>query len=281
MYLRYQWSDSRMMPLVFVVDGVAERRCVVQYALEQAGYWVETFATTHALEAAEQQFPSVIIVAVTLPDASGIEFCGRIRSHSVLSETAVILLADNKIDKQNTPIDSGADACVSFPLAPGELVSMVESVLHYTKESSMRSSAAADIFIDSSGMKIAVRGKEITTTILEFRLIDYLARHHGKVFTRDALLDAVWGDLQFVTPRSVDACIRRIRKKLEPDCSAPTFLKTIRGIGYKLEAKPLWARSSDMCNCALCTATRARLSAASRQRTPQPSKVAERPAPPR
>ena len=270
-----------MMPLVFVVDGVTERRCVAQYGLEQAGYSVETFATSHALEAAEQQLPSVIVVAVKLPDASGVEFCREIRSHSLFSETAVILIADNKLDKQNVPIDSGADACVSFPLAPGELVSMVETVLLQGKESSMRSSTAVDIFIDSSAMKIMVRGKEITTTILEFRLIDYLARHHGKVFTRDALLDAVWGDLQFVTPRSVDACIRRIRKKLEPDCSAPTFLKTIRGIGYKLEAKPLWARSSDICHCALCTATRARLSAASRQRTPETSRVAVRPAPPR
>jgi len=270
-----------MMPLVFVVDGVAERRCVVQYALEQAGYSVETFATSHALEAAEQQFPSVIVVAIKLPDVSGVEFCRRIRSHNVLSGTAVILIADTKIDKQHVPIDSGADACVSFPLAPGELVGTVETVLLQSKESSMRSSAAVDIFIDSSAMKIAVRGKEITTTILEFRLIDYLARHHGKVFTRDALLDAVWGDLQFVTPRSVDACIRRIRRKLEPDCSAPTFLKTIRGIGYKLEAKPLWARSNDMCHCALCTATRARLNAASRQRTPPPEKVTVRPATPR
>lgn len=270
-----------MMPLVFVVDGVAERRCVAQYALEQAGYSVETFATTHALEAAEQQLPSVIVVAVKLPDASGVEFCRKIRSDSVLFETAVILIADNKIDKQNVPIDSGADACVSFPLAPGELVGMVEAVLLQGKESSMRSSAAVDIFIDSSAMKILVRDKEITTTILEFRLIDYLARHHGKVFTRDALLDAVWGDLQFVTPRSVDACIRRIRKKLEPDSSAPTFLKTIRGIGYKLEAKPLWARSNDICHCALCTATRARLSASSRQRTPETPRVAVRPAPSR
>ena len=89
-----------MMPLVFVVDGVAERRCVAQYALEQAGYSVETFATTHALEAAEQQLPSFIVVAIKLPDASGVEFCRRIRAHSVLSETAVILIADNKMDKQ-------------------------------------------------------------------------------------------------------------------------------------------------------------------------------------
>jgi DNA-binding response OmpR family regulator len=265
-----------MMPLVFVVDGVTERRCVVQYALEQAGYSVETFATTRALEAAEQQFPPAIIVASKLPDGSGVEFCRRIRSHAVLSPTAVVLIADNKIDKQNVAIDSGADACLSFPLAPGELVSMVESVLRRARESSMRSSAAGDIFIDSSAMKITVRGKEITTTILEFRLIDYMARHHGKVFTRDALLDAVWGDLQFVTPRSVDACIRRIRKKLEPDCSTPTFLKTIRGIGYKLEAKPVWARSNEVCHCALCTATRARLSAASLNRPPQSSGGAER-----
>jgi len=111
-------------------------------------------------------------------------------------------------------------------------------------------------------MKIFVRGKQVATTTLEFRLLDYMARHQGKVFTRDALLDAVWGELQFVTPRSVDACIRRIRRKIEPE-SAPRLLRTIRGIGYKLDVRPTWQAKEDMCQCAICTAARVRAKAAS------------------
>ena len=111
-------------------------------------------------------------------------------------------------------------------------------------------------------MKISVRGKEVTTTTLEFRLIDYLARHQGKVFTRDALLDAVWGDLRFVTPRSVDACIRRIRRKIEPESSSPRFLRSIRGVGYKLEATPIWEAAGGACPCPICAAARERVKAA-------------------
>jgi DNA-binding winged helix-turn-helix (wHTH) protein len=103
-------------------------------------------------------------------------------------------------------------------------------------------------------MKLSVRGIEIPTTSLEFRLIEYLARHRGQVFTRDLLLDAVWGDMQFVTPRSVDACIRRIREKIEPDRTTPTYLKTVRGVGYRLDAVAAWQFTSNGgCNCIACT----------------------------
>ena len=112
----------------------------------------------------------------------------------------------------------------------------------------------ADLVIDSLAMKLLVRGSEVPTTSLEFRLIEYLARHRGQVFTRDLLLDAVWGDMQFVTPRSVDACIRRIREKIEPDRASPTYLKTIRGVGYRLDAVAAWRFTpNDGCNCVACT----------------------------
>jgi DNA-binding response OmpR family regulator len=103
-------------------------------------------------------------------------------------------------------------------------------------------------------MKLSVRGSEVPTTSLEFRLIEYLARHRGQVFTRDLLLDAVWGDMQFVTPRSVDACIRRIREKIEPDRNSPTYLKTIRGVGYRLDAVAAWELApNDGCTCLACS----------------------------
>lgn len=101
-----------------------------------------------------------------------------------------------------------------------------------------------DIEIDSSAMKLLVRGNEVTTTSLDFRLMAYLARNQARVFKHDELLDAVWGDTQFVTPRRVDACVRRVRRKIEPDFAQPTYLKTIRGVGYRLDARGPRPRNS-------------------------------------
>ena len=251
-----------MMPLVFVVDGVPERRGAIQHGLEQAGYVVEVFATMRVLEAAEERQPSLVIVAVELPDGNGIALGDKILRSPALSNTAVVLVADNKRDKYRVVLESNADDCLSFPFAPGELVAAVEAALQRSRERRPPSSETADMVIDSSAMKIFVSGKQVNTTTLEFRLLDYMARHPGKVFTRDALLDAVWGDLQFVTPRSVDACIRRIRSKIEIESSSPRFLRTIRGIGYTLDAKAGWETSGEVCQCAICAAARAREKAA-------------------
>jgi DNA-binding response OmpR family regulator len=251
-----------MNPLIFVVDGVAERRSMVQHTLEQAGYRVEVFATTRVLEIAEEARPSLMVVAIELPDGNGIALRDKIRQSPSLFSTAVIFLADSKRDKHRTILESDEDECLSFPWAPGELARAVETTFQRVEERSPYPSDAADIVIDSPGMRISVLGRQVTTTTLEFRLLEYMARHQGKAFSRDALLDAVWGDLQFVTPRSVDACIRRIRRKIEPESSSPRFLRTIRGIGYKLDAKTTWETAGGVCHCPLCITARARAKAA-------------------
>jgi len=122
--------------------------------------------------------------------------------------------------------------------------------------------------IDTWSMKLLVHGIEVPTTTLEFRLIEYLARHRGQVFTRDFLLDAVWGEMQFITPRSVDACIRRIREKIEPDRSKPALLKTVRGVGYRWDARTAWKSAETLnCDCHACrTQTTALRDAASRSK---------------
>jgi two-component system phosphate regulon response regulator PhoB len=96
--------------------------------------------------------------------------------------------------------------------------------------------------IDGGAMQLRVHGQLTATTATEFRLLDYLARHPGRVFTRDHLLDAVWGDSRFVTPRSVDVYVRRIREKIEQDPENPRFLKTVRGAGYRFEVAKAAAR---------------------------------------
>jgi len=89
------------------------------------------------------------------------------------------------------------------------------------------------IEIDTLAMKVLVQGKNVTTTSLEFRLMEFLARNEGRVFTRDQLLDAVWGDTRFVTARTVDTCVRRVRSKIEINRSSPSYLVTVRGVGYR------------------------------------------------
>jgi DNA-binding response OmpR family regulator len=92
-----------------------------------------------------------------------------------------------------------------------------------------------DLRVDSGSMIITVGGKQVTTTATEFRLLDYLVRNVGRVFTRDQLLDAVWKETAFVTPRSVDVYVSKIREKIEQDPEDPRYLKTVRGAGYRFE----------------------------------------------
>src|SRR5439155_20385260 len=97
-----------------------------------------------------------------------------------------------------------------------------------------------------------IRGVRVTTTATEFRLLEYFARHLGRVFTRDQLLDSVWRDTAFVTPRSVDVYVRRIREKIEPDPENPRYLRTVRGAGYRFEAPKCETRFSSSCSARFC-----------------------------
>lgn len=246
------------MSLVFVVDSVAERSSLLQYALECSGYSVETCAYSHVLDAALHRRPVALVIAIDLPGGSGLDLCRHLRRCPQLSSAGMVLVADSKIGKYRARLDSTVDHCLSLPLAPGEIALAVEDAIRRRANLDYQPVELQDMLvINASTMRVAVGGREICTTPLEFRLINYLAHHHGQEFTRDALLDAVWGDLLFVTPRSVDSCVRRIRRKLEPNACDPIFLKSVRGVGYRLDAKPVW-EADEPCQCATCSAAQQR-----------------------
>ena len=146
------------------------------------------------------------------------------------------------------PSDGSAAACTVFAVSSWLLFGVsgiyhtvnwnprVKAVLRrFERPSAPSVISFEEVVIDASAMQLKVRGELTTTTATEFRLLDYLARHPGRVFSRDHLLDAVWGDARFVTPRSVDVYVRRIREKIEIDPENPRYLKTVRGAGYRFE----------------------------------------------
>jgi DNA-binding response OmpR family regulator len=133
-------------------------------------------------------------------------------------------------------LDLGADDYITKPFGIRELTARVRAVLRRFEQPLTTSITTPDFELHSDSMTLMVRGKFTDVTATEFRLLHFLASHPGRVYSRDQVLDAVWRDLSFVTPRSVDVYIRRLREKIEQDPEDPRYLKTVRGAGYKFEA---------------------------------------------
>lgn len=242
--------------LIFVVDSQIEVCQLARECLESAGHAVHVVSPGDVVSEARIKQPSLILISLT-SESAGLELCRQLHEDALLRRTALVFLLHSGIEEQcSVALECGADDCIEQPFSPRELVARVQAVLRRSAQAGLPTHPdTADVVIDSWAMKLFVRGNEVTTTTLEFRLIEYLARHRGQVFTRDVLLDAVWGDMQFITPRSVDACIRRIRQKIEPDRKKPTLLKTIRGVGYRLDANTTWrSTAEEACDCPACTA---------------------------
>lgn len=229
-----------MSQTIVVLEDDAEIRRLIQYRLESAGYAVKMYPTPATLVSdAERQRPALFLLDIMVPGGSGLDVCRQVRRSTVLGGVPVIFLtARASEDDRVLGLELGADDYIVKPFAMRELLARVRAVLRRTEapgEAAATVLTVEDLQIDSGSMQVRVRGDLITTTTTEFRLLEYLARHPGRVFSRDQLLDAVWGDSRFVTPRSVDVYVRRLREKIEAEPETPRFLKTLRGAGYRFD----------------------------------------------
>lgn len=227
-----------MSQTIFVLEDDADISRLVQHHLETAGFEARLFHTpTNLIPDAERQAPALFLLDIMVPGGDGLDVCRRLRNHSGLSTIPIIFLTARASENDRVlGLDLGADDYITKPFGTRELVARVKAVLRrFERPSTTSVISFEDVVIDANAMQLKVRGEVITTTATEFRLLDYLAHHPGRVFSRDRLLDAVWGDARFVTPRSVDVYVRRIREKIEIDPENPRYLKTVRGAGYRFE----------------------------------------------
>ena len=223
---------------ILIVDDEPQITRVLRTSLQSNGH--EVTVAQNGAEALAQFMkaqPELVITDLAMPGMDGIELTREIRARS---QVPIIVLSVRSQDAAKvSALDEGADDYITKPFAIRELIARVKAVLRRFERPETPGAASVlnieTLEIDGNSMQLRVNGELVTTTATEFRLLDYLARHPGRVFSRDHLLDAVWGDARFVTPRSVDVYVRRIREKIEADPETPRYLKTMRGAGYRFD----------------------------------------------
>lgn len=233
-------ESASVHPLVFVIEDDADISRLIAHNLRSAGFEVQSFLSgASVLREAIRDQPAVFLLDVMLPGSDGFELCRQIRQNSLLAATPIIFLTAKASESDRIKgLELGGDDYITKPFSPRELIARVRCVLRGTGQGPAANEVLrfGDLEINISSMTVQVAGTPIPTTTREFRLLEYLAAHRGRVLTRDQLLDAVWKETPFVTPRSIDVYIRRLREKIEPDPRHPRYLKTLRGIGYRFEA---------------------------------------------
>jgi len=222
-----------MRAVIFVVDDDANAARLIRLALEAEGYLVRTFAT--AAEVMDQATrPHLFLLDRNLPDKDGLALCSDIRKSPSWCDLPVIFVTGKTSESERVEGLRLADDYITKPFSLAELVARVQAVLRRTRKHEAPSRlAVGDLELDGESMTVHVNGRSVAVTMLEFRLLAYLASNLGKTFGRDQLLDAVW-DARFVTPRTVDVHVRRLRGKIEAEPEAPRYLQTVRGKGYRL-----------------------------------------------
>jgi len=239
-------SDRRPMRVtsmkrVLIIEDDRDIVELVRYNLANEGFQVSAaYDGTTGLATVKKTAPDLLLLDLMLPKLPGLEICREIRRDESLNRLPILMLtARGEEADRVVGLEMGADDYVTKPFSPRELIARVKALLRRAELPSdvPRAVEIGKLTIDPASYRVSHSGKPVVLSTLEFRLLYYLASRPNRVFTRDQLLDAVWGTDRFVTPRSVDVYVRRLREKIESDPENPSHLKTVRGAGYLFETR--------------------------------------------
>jgi DNA-binding response OmpR family regulator len=221
---------------IMLVDDEESIQKLLTYPLEREGYTVvQARDGEEALRRFAEQPVDLVVLDVMLPRLDGLEVCRRLRTGSAVP---IIMLTarDDEVDKV-LGLELGADDYITKPFSNREFRSRIRAVL---RRAGLRAERAADgaievgsIAIDPVKRAVTVDGERAQLTYVEFEVLHTLASHPGRVYSRQALLEAVWGDSAYREPRTIDVHIRHLREKIEADPREPAYIFTVRGVGYR------------------------------------------------
>src|SRR5260370_32801123 len=225
-----------MMKIVLIEDD-SDLYSLIQYNLEKEGFTMAGAQTGKgAIELCRRERPDLIILDIMLPDSDGLEICRAIRNHSELAPVPVIFLTARASETDRiVGLELGANDYIVKPFFIRELIARIK--IHFRGQPpATKILRSADLELDRARCRVHLNGTEITLTATEFRLLEFLMSRPGVVFSREQLLDAVWGHDRAVTDRTVDVYILRLRQKIEPS-ENQMFIRSVPGSGYTFNAK--------------------------------------------
>ena len=224
------------MKKIALIEDDADLFALVKYNLEKEGFAVVGSQTGRgALDLFRREKPDLILLDIMLPDSDGLDICKGIRSHPEMAHTPVIFLTARASETDRiVGLELGANDYIVKPFFIRELIARVKIQFRGTPAPA-RTLRAGTLELDRNGCRVKLNNEEITLTATEFRLLEFLMSRPGIVFSREQLLDSVWGHDRAVTDRTVDVYILRLRQKIEKDPASPQWIRSVRGFGYSFD----------------------------------------------
>jgi DNA-binding response OmpR family regulator len=225
-----------MSETILIVEDDRDIAELVAKNLEASGYACVTEREGDlALRAFDQHHPALLVLDGMLPGMDGLEVLRRLRTRSTVP--VLMLTARNTEADKILGLEVGADDYLTKPFSPRELVARVRALLRRAQADVVQHTVQrGDLLIDGARRSVENSGERVTLTSLEFDLLYFLATHEDRVFSRDSLMQQVWGEDRVVDHRSIDSLVSRLRRKLEPDPPPPRYVQTVWGAGYRFRS---------------------------------------------
>ena len=231
------------MSKILIVDDEKDIVDLISYNLEKEKFsTIKAYDGETALKLVKTQKPDLMILDLMLPNVNGLDVCRAIRHNPETVGLPIIMLTakSDEVDKI-IGLEVGADDYVTKPFSIKELIARVRSILRRLKEGEKYASKEEFIHkglkINYASCLVSVSGKKVTLSPTELKLLFFLSQNPGRVYSRNQIIDHVWGDDTFITDRAVDVHIRRLRSQIEEDMENPHYILTVRGFGYKFADK--------------------------------------------
>ncbi len=229
------------MKKIVLIEDDTDLYSLLKYNLEKEGFQMAGSQTGKgAIDLCRRERPDLILLDIMLPDSDGLDICKGIRSHPELAHIPVIFLTARATETDRiVGLELGANDYIVKPFFVRELIARIK-IQFRSQGTPQRTLKAGGLEVDRESLRVKLNETALQLTATEFKLLEFLMTRPGIVFSREQLLDSVWGHDRAVTDRTVDVYILRLRQKIEDDPAAPVFIRSVRGFGYSFnEAVPV------------------------------------------